>query len=444
MWSVELGVRSYMSIYSGLMKTARSAKHKITSVTQKPVPLSPVRRIGHVATKQRLCAMTFDDGPCLLPPSENPGGFPLTLELINTLEKHGAFGTFDVVGDTSGNYPDKKGRERTASWGGIRYDHYPDIDRDKFGGAGRAAELIETMLKGGHALANHGWAHILFGRKSLVYGKRVYFRNIEEVLNDLGRLHNSIKDAYGYEITLARPPHYVDAIPDGFTSYDAYAKMGYTYMAADFDGAGWLPLSSYREEVDAMVSPMKSQLAENPDALCGQIIFQKDGFNMARRTPVADGLPLQLELLDSYGYKVLTVPELLAASPFSDVFEDEPVCAAAHALTRRGYCPVYRDNTLRPDKICALGEFYMMMCGREAVLERIETRKPMPRNEHPYFRAARLAKAPDCSSGALESPLDATRLDAWCYEHYGAPSGLSGSALPRKEVLTALHAMSGE
>ena len=433
-----------MGIYSNLMKTARSAKHKITSMTQKPVYLSPVRRIGHVATKQRICSMTFDDGPCLLPPSERPGGDPLTLELLSILEKHGAFGTFDVVGDTSGNYPDKAGRDGTASWGGIRYDHYPDIDRDKYGGAAHTADLIDAILKGGHALANHGWAHILFGRKSLVYGRRTYFRNIGEVLDDLSRLHSFVKDSYAYEITLARPPHYVDTIPDGFTSYDAYAGMGYTYMAADFDGAGWLPLSSYREEVEAMVSPMKSQLAENPDALCGQIIFQKDGFNMARRTPVTDGLPLQLDLLDSYGYKVLTVPELLAASPFSDTFEDDPVCTAAQTLLQRGLCVAFRDNTLRPDDIITLGEFYMMMCGREAILERVEERKPAPKNEYPYFRAAQTAKAPDCSSGALDSPLDATRLDAWCYEHYGLPSGLTGTALPRREVLSALHAIPGE
>ena len=427
-----------MGIYSNIMKTARSLKHSVSAMTAKPVCLSPVRRIGHVATKQRICAMTFDDGPCLLPPSERPGGDSLTLELISTLEKYGAFGTFDVVGDTSGNYPDKAGRDGTASWGGIRYDHYPDIDRDKLGGAGHSDDLVRRILDGGHALANHGWAHVLFGRKSLVYGRRAFFRDIGAVLDDLGHLHSFIKDEFGYEIRLARPPHYVDVIPDDFTSYDAYAKMGYTYMAADFDGAGWLPLSSYKEEVDAMVSPMERLLAENPDALCGQIIFQKDGFNMARRTPVADGLPLQLELLDRYGYKVLTVPDLLAASPFSDIFDDDPTCPAASALIQRGNCVAYRDNTLRPDSVCTRGEFYIMMHGREVALERIEARKPLPRSEHPYLRAAQLAKAPDSSSAALDSPLDAATLDAWYKDHYGLPSGLSGSALPRKEVIAAI------
>ena len=44
-----------------------------------------------------------------------------------------------------------------------------------------------------------------------------------------------------------------------------------------------------------MVEPMKRALEADPDALVGQIIFQKDGYNMSRRTPVAFGLKQQLE-----------------------------------------------------------------------------------------------------------------------------------------------------
>ena len=430
-----------MSIYSTLMKTARAVKHKAAGIAAKPISISPVRRVGRVATKQRICAMTFDDGPCLLPPSENPDGDSLTLELLRTLEEFDAFGTFDVVGDTSGNYPDKPGRTGTASWGGIRYDHYPDIERDKDGGAANTGELIRRILAGGHALSNHGYAHILFGRKSLVYGKREHFRDIGSVLDELDRLHKLILDEHGYELKLARPAHYVDAIPDGFTSYDAYAMMGYTYMAADFDGAGWLPLSSYKDEVDAMILPMERLLAENPDALCGQIIFQKDGFNMARRTPVADGLPLQLELLARYNYKVLTVPDLLAISPFADVTEDHPSCSYARALIDSGMCAAYRNNHLHPENICTRGEYYMMVHGKEATLNRIKMRQPPTRNEHPYARAAQLAKAKDTSKGILNLPLDGATFDAHCKEHFGLPAGVTGSAIPRKDALAALAAL---
>jgi len=423
------------------MKTARGVKRKAAAFVSKPLCISPVSRIGHVALKQRICAMTFDDGPCALPPSGRPGGEPLTLNLLKTLEQFKAYGTFDVVGDTSGNYPDKPGRDGTASWGGVRYDHYPDIGRDKDGGAVNSGELIRRILDGGHAIANHGYAHILFGRKSLIYGQRAYFRDIGEVLDDLNRLHRLIKDEYGYEIKLSRPPHYVDAIPDGFTSYDAYAAMGYTYMAADFDGEGWLPLSDYKKEVCAMVRPMELLLSEDPDALCGQIIFQKDGYNMDRRTPVADGLPLQLELLARYGYEIVTVPDLLALSPFSDLYKDHPSTGAARALMDRGMCVTYRDNTVRLDAVCTRGEFYMMMHGRQAVLGSVETRKPPARREPAYSRAAKLAKAPDITKSSLELPLNQTTLDAYCNEHYGAPSGLTGAALPRGDVIAAIAAL---
>ena len=428
-------------MYTSLMKIARSAKHKAMAMVSKPPCISPVRRVGRVAVKERICAMTFDDGPCLLPPSEKPGGEPLTIELIRTLEQFRAFGTFDVVGDTSGNYPDKPGRSGTASWGGVRYDHYPDIDRDKEGGAANTGELIRRILDGKHAIANHGYAHILFGRKALVYGKRAFFPDIGAVLDDLNRLHKLIRDEYDYEITLSRPPHYVDVIPDGFTSYDAYATMGYTYMAADFDGAGWLPLSTYKEEVEAMVNPVERLLAEDPNGLCGQIIFHKDGFNMARRTPVADGLPLQLEVLERYGYKVVTVPELLAASPFADIHDDHPCYSAARTLMDCGICVAYRDNRVRPDDICTRGEFYMMMNGRQAVLDNVEKRRPPTRGEHPYFRAAQFAKAPDLSRNSLESPLDLSTIDSYCKERFGAASGLSGNTLRRGDVLTAVAAL---
>ena len=60
-------------------------------------------------------------------------------------------------------------------------------------------------------------------------------------------------------------------------------------MAASFDGAGWLPSAAgYEEEVRLMTAPLEAELKKNPDALCGQIIFQKDGYNMAHRSPVAD------------------------------------------------------------------------------------------------------------------------------------------------------------
>ena len=281
-----------MSLMTKAIGTAKKVKHRFQDQirARTPVYLSPVRRIERVALGERVCAMTFDDGPCRLP--ANPDGFggrPLTLVLAETLEKYGAAGSFDVVGDTSGNYPDQPGKEGEASWGGVAYDHYPDFGKDGQGGVVHCPELVSRLLAGGHEITSHTYSHVLFGRKNLVYGRRHTLAGLDEAVADLEKLHALMKERHNYEIRLSRPPHYVDGIAGGFSSYDAYAKLGYQYMAASFDGAGWLPLSSYEAEVEATWKPIAQRLAENPDCFCGQIIFQKDGYNMARRSPSPTG-----------------------------------------------------------------------------------------------------------------------------------------------------------
>ena len=386
-----------MSLLTKGIGLAKKAKHRFEDQIRERTPayLSPVRRIERVSTRERICAMTFDDGPCRLP--ANPDRFrgkALTLVLAEVLEHYGAKGTFDVVGDTAANYPDKAGKHGSASWGGIAYDHYPDFGKDSEGGVANCPELIDRLLAGGHEITSHTYSHVLFGWKPLVYGRRKYLNGLDPVVEDLRRLHKAMEDGWRYPIRLSRPPHYVDGIKGGFTSYDAYALMGYQYMAASFDGAGWLPLATYEAEVEATWRPMEKLLLEDPDAFCGQIIFQKDGFNMARRTPVADGLDRQLQLLTDHGYKVVTVSELLERSPFRDVPPDSKAGRDARRLLSRGWCVAYQDNTLRPDAVLTRGELAMMAFGWETVRRRIalvrDGRAPFRDMEprHPYAAAA--------------------------------------------------------
>ena len=359
-----------MSLMTKAIGAAKKVKHRFQDQIREntPVYLSPVRRIERVALDRRVCAMTFDDGPCRLPADPDEfGGKPLTLVLAETLEKYGAAGTFDVVGDTSGNYPDQAGKEGSASWGGVAYDHYPDFGKDSDGGVLHCPELVDRLLQGGHELSSHTYSHVLFGKKNLVYGKRHTLSGLKPVVEDLEKLHTLVRERHGYEIRLSRPPHYVDGIAGGFTSYDAYAKLGYQYMAASFDGAGWLPLASYEAEVDATWKPIAQKLEEDPDYFCGQIIFQKDGYNMSRRSPIAHGLEKQLELLSAKGYQVVTVSRLLELSPFLDVPQSDPQGAAARKLLEAGWCPAYRDNSLRPGTVLTRGELAMMAYGWESV-----------------------------------------------------------------------------
>ena len=363
-----------MSLIVKIGKKGKAIVKKVLS----PVEVHRVsytRRIEQVRTDKRILAMTFDDGPMDMPCVPDLfEGRSLTDVILDTLEEFGAKGTFDVIGDTSDNYPDEAGTVGSAAWGGIRYDHYPDLGCDDKGGAVHNDRLIRRILDGGHQITNHGYRHIIFGKKPFVYGKRVFLGSFDKAVEDLSRLHEFMKTNYGYEITMSRPPHYVDRVEGGLSSYDVYDALGYQYMAASFDGAGWLPMSgsseneAFKAEVRAMVEPVQTALEKDPDCFCGQIIFQKDGYNMAKRTPVAVGLRLQLELLQKYGYRVVTVQELMEESPFADVGRDDPNFEVFETL-QKNHAIVYSDNRLRPDARMTVGELAMLLCPKEALLE---------------------------------------------------------------------------
>lgn len=437
-----------------IVKAGKAVKHLLLGERSR-IPdrdyVSAVRRIDRVATDEKICAMTFDDGPCALPPNPNPKETAtLTEALLSALTAYGATATFDVVGDTSENYPDRAGRPGEADWGGIAYDHYPYLGKDAMGGAKNQPELAEKILAAGCELSNHAYRHVLFGRKNFVYGKRITWKNANDVLSDAMRLHDLAESRFGVEMRLARPPHYVDRIGKYLTSYDVYEYMGYQYMGASFDGAGWLPLATYEEEVAAMHEPLRRTLEADPDALKGQIIFGKDGYNMAFRSPVADGLPLQLACLTEAGYRVLSVSELLAHACFSDVPPSDPAYAPAKALLDAGYPVAFRDNTLRPQCPMTVGELVYILTPAAFREERFRVlasnRNPRIcrgiRLAHPYGAAALYAKVRGIFDGekisfgtpvtceVLNGVLSKTDLAAYSYGGEGA--------LTRGEILAFL------
>ncbi len=131
------------------------------------------RRIERVQTTRRICAMTFDDGPMGLPASPDRfDGRTLTDVLLDTLAQYGARGSFDVIGDTSANYPDEAGKLGSAAWGGVRFDHYPDIHCDEQGGAEHNDRLIRRIMLAETTRSRiHGFG-ILFGKGKTVCIRR--------------------------------------------------------------------------------------------------------------------------------------------------------------------------------------------------------------------------------------------------------------------------------
>lgn len=247
------------------------------------------------------------------------------------------------------------------------------------------------------------------------YGAREYLPGFDAAVEDLTRLHALMQTRYGYTMTLARPPHYVDKMTGGFTSYDVYDHMGYQYMAASFDGAGWLPSTdpdpeaALQAEIRAMVEPMRKALEKDPDFFCGQIIFQKDGYNMAKRTPVAFALGQQLALLQEYGYQVVPVGELLAESPFADVGREEPLFDRLTALAEQRAI-VFSDNRLRLDDLMTVGELAMLLTPKTDAIAR---------------RVAQLRRTG--RAGAYDGAM------AWCREN-----GLVSAAAHPADHVTAL------
>lgn len=90
------------------------------------IPNSPPlfgKTVRHIATKEKVVALTFDDGP-------NP---PYTQQMLEILKKHCVKATFFVVGQRAQKYP----------------------------------EVVQSIYKEGHELGNHTWSHrVLVGRSN--------------------------------------------------------------------------------------------------------------------------------------------------------------------------------------------------------------------------------------------------------------------------------------
>lgn len=350
--------------------------------------VSYTRRITRVKTDRRLVVIAFDDGPTDLPASPDKfSGRALTELLLDCLGEYEALGTFCLVGDTGENYPDAAGRAGGPQWNGRRWDHYPDINQDERGGAANNPEILRRLLAEGHQAVNHSYRHIPFGRRPFPHGKRVCLADLDQVTDDLTRLHRLLEEKHHYTMTMGRPPWGVDTIGGGCTSLDAFDLLGYQYLAGSFRGESVQPLESLQAETDAMVMPMGKVLAADPDALCGQIICQREGCNGLRRTPVVFGLRKQLDLLRRYGYQVVTAQQMVESCPFADVSPREPGFEKLVRL-QRTRAIVYWDNCLRLDAPMTWGELAMLLAPRrEAIRRRIRQIKETGKGQHPHWGA---------------------------------------------------------
>jgi peptidoglycan/xylan/chitin deacetylase (PgdA/CDA1 family) len=138
---------------------ARRAARRLVSLAS-----HPFGTVTHVATRQPVAALTFDDGP-------DPETTPRVAEL---LEAHGARGTFFMVGKAAARHP----------------------------------EVVRRVAEAGHAVGNHSWDHPSF---PLIRGRwrRTQIRWCAEALAPWGL--PLFRPPYGHQT----PASQLDAVRSG-------------------------------------------------------------------------------------------------------------------------------------------------------------------------------------------------------------------------------------
>lgn len=194
-------------------------------------------------TSEKKIALTFDDGP-------HP---KYTAQILERLERYGIKATFFVIGENIGYYGD---------------------------------EIIGSVISAGHELGNHTYSH-----------KHTKKMKDSEFYEDVRKCHDLVKEKYGYEMKLFRPPEgYVDAKVKSIAG-----ELGYSVILWSIDTKDW-------EHTGSSVITANVKL----NASCGDIILMHDYVSKPNTTIAAldEIIPLLLER----GYEFVTVSELIKSS----------------------------------------------------------------------------------------------------------------------------------
>lgn len=91
--------------------------------------------------------------------------------------------------------------------------------------AKKESELVKRMIDEGHVIGNHGMKHLSLPTLSR-----------EEMVNEISSLHDFVKETYGYEMTLFRPPcgEYSDEAIETVNSL-GYKTILWSFAYADWD-----------------------------------------------------------------------------------------------------------------------------------------------------------------------------------------------------------------
>lgn len=150
--------------------------------------------------------------------------------------------------------------------------------------AERMPDILEAVDEGGHEIGNHGFSHT---------SMRSLWKS--QIRDEVCRTHRAVEAATGQQPTLLRPPfgrYAPSAVP-------LVGGLGYDLVLWTVDAADW-------KTRDATAMARSVVQAARP----GAIILMHD-----REAASVDALPMILAGLKRRGFEVVTVSELLDATP---------------------------------------------------------------------------------------------------------------------------------
>lgn len=210
-----------------------------TPTVPEPVKLKPLgKRVSHVPMKGKYVALTFDDGP-------HPS---LTKKALEILNRHGAKGTFFVLGQNVARYK----------------------------------TIVSTAAAGGHEIGVHTWSHIKMNSCSRA-----------KVDSEISRTQNLIGSVTGVTPRVMRPPF-------GATNKTLvdhmYNRYGMASILWDVDTVDWRK-PGVSKVINTAVTKAKP----------GSIILVHDihASTIAALEGIVSGLQAR-------GFKLVTVSELMA------------------------------------------------------------------------------------------------------------------------------------
>lgn len=207
----------------------------------------PVGSLVRVATREPAIALTFDDGP---DPEETP-------RVLEVLERHGARGTFFLVGKRVAQHP----------------------------------EVVARTVAGGHAVANHSWDHPSFRLIDGTARRSQIGRCAEALLSHLPP---------GAPL-LFRPPYG----EQGLGARLDVARSGHEVVAWDVVAEDWRD-----DPAEALLARVMRRLRRGSVVLFHDSLYATEEERYRDRTPVCQALEILLTRL-SPTHRFVTVPELL-------------------------------------------------------------------------------------------------------------------------------------